>query len=376
MAKTITLSFDAEYVTAELWINGNLEASFIPNESFDLENLPISGGVLWLVPQEGVEITSAKIEDYSAAPWAPVIITPSLTDGDKKGFDLESTGFMEISSYLTDGESYEIEIDTLGEPGSPSNKTSLYNRVYLLNEEQALEFAKSPLGFIISGGSESVEINRSEFIVNLVQVPFDVSSDYILGTSKIIVADIELDLEVDTLSSDLIGLDFGEIVVSELEGNILDFVNAEYSLIIPNVDLEVEIEPHEIVGKVISIVAVIDAYNGDLTLNLYNGGEKPFKSEKNKIGRIIPTTISNAYAHQSLDLGNSSGFFNSIEGAYIKVTKEKLEEGKDINLVKDVSLVSEISGYFEVTYYEDLIGDNSEDQQAVKNILETGVLIK
>lgn len=216
---------------------------------------------LLVSPKAGTVIHSAKVDAYSDQPWKNYFrLNEVTTPANSWKGTLDSASFNN-----TDGTKPNPLTITIVATGKPQT-VSQVNQLFLMDDAKLGELAKAPM--YLPGGEGEVAFNNSLFIINLLSIPFkidpsnaDKEIDIKLGTFKIGV-------KAPLMKRDMISVDLGEITVGGMKGNALDYVAAKYELVLPYVAQPIELPPSMVVGKKITVAYKLDAYNGDITVNV------------------------------------------------------------------------------------------------------------
>ena len=137
------------------------------------------------------------------------------------------------------------------------------NNVYLINGEDLAtvnndRFVPDGLGGVRDYGN---------FILSVLELPFEVPEDYILESELIQLATLQTSVSAPKLNNDVITIDMGEITVSPEENNLLDYANTVATLHLPRID-SVVLDSNYVIGETISIEYLIDCYTGGATINV------------------------------------------------------------------------------------------------------------
>lgn len=262
---------------------------------------------------------------------------------------------------------YEIQVSS----GGGIEVIATYNRAYLVDSDIIQEFSNIPL--MPPSGDGVSRINRSDFIIALLNIPFKIPDDMVDNEANIFIGGFDTRLPAGVLKSDKLYVDLGEIVVSDLKNNSLDYDSTEYLLILPFIETTVILPPHFVVNKAISVKYVIDAYSGDLTVNVYNGEDNPIISEISGVGREIPFKTYNT---THLELGSNRGSENGVLSAYIRKSFRKVLDSDFSNLISYQGSLTNLKGYLEVENIDLQLNATSMEKEQILSMLQSGVIIK
>lgn len=246
-----------------------------------------------------------------------------------------------------------------------------YGRVYWVDSGIISEFGDIPAKIpseILGQAHDS-----TQYIVNLLNVPFKLPDELKGPSVNIVLGARDLEIPAPVIETDLIRVPLGEIIVNDLSDNSTDYVATEYDLFLPYLPDVIKLSPEWVVGKVITGEYVIDAYTGDVTVNIYNGLDIPIVTVQSSIGRAIPFRTYNTL---STEVGANQGVNNDVLSAYIRKSKQVLADGNFSNMVFDEGVVGNFSGYIQVENIDLETTATLGEQNQIKSILTNGVIIK
>lgn len=354
-SKVEAFEYDGEVRGQSLTLNADLEIT--PNNTR-----------IRIYPLPGVEIIEVKSKTPPARPHRP-----------EPTFNTEAGGFWEsttIGSNSVDvfgGGVYGVyEINAIG--GGGTEVLAPFNRIYAMDKTALEMLANVDMYQTISNeeGTTTVGVSRANFIINLLNLPFKLSPDLIVGNGDVYLGKYNTNIDAPILEGDKLELDLGKIEIDDLENSILDIEGVKLELIAPFINTLIPLEPYEVNGKVVSVKYVIDLYTGSLTVNVYNGGPLPIRSINSIIGRSIPIKVR---ADVERALGAFNGVYNGVYYAYIRRVKPDLITGNFNNLVTVNEPISGNSGYLEVLEPELNISATSSEKSEIIRLLKSGVII-
>lgn len=336
--------------------NNNVLATIPQNEPFDLS--PYGAEFPWEPSTNRIRLSIDNgeiLNIYRPVGGHAFIFTQ------EGGVWLSST----IDEINYDGE-YVVEVSSQG-----LVIVSPYNRLYLVDSEVIEQFANIPA--IVPSDEGVTSINNTDFVIALLNIPFKLDGDYLGAEIGIELGELNTGIQAPVLITDSLTINLGEIVVTGFQGNSLDYVATNYTLILPFLSVEIDLKPEYVVDKTISVEYIIDAYSGGLTVNVYNGGDSPIVSENSSIGREIPFKTYNTF---KTEIGGVSGIENRVLSAYIRVSKQEILSGEFSNFVSYEGLMNEVSGYVEVDNIDLKVSAISNEKAAIIQALANGVIIK
>lgn len=243
-----------------------------------------------------------------------------------------------------------------------------YNRVYLVDSEIISEFSN-----VVAKPPES-NIDYSDFVIRLISLPFKLDDSLSEVSAPIVLGGLVTDILAPVLSADLISIDLGVITVDGFKNNSLDFMVYEYKLFLPFTDLVIELEPKFILDGEISVMYVLDAYSGDVTVNVYSEAQtEPIKTSKIILGRTIPFKMFNDSLQSNV--GTLNGASNGVLAAYIQKIEKVVDGGEYSNTVKVEGVLRDYSGFLTVEEIEVNTKANYSEVMEIKSLLSKGVFI-
>lgn len=295
-------------------------------------------------------------------PWMPQLnLIDSVEMPGAKLIGLENSVLDNISSNPT-----TFAFNWLGEVST----VTPFNRVYLASSEVLNDLSK--INMFSRDANGTIVTNYTMYIVNLLNIGFELSDELELGESNIVLGDKDTLIETTQLKSDSLKIDLGKITIPNSDSSI-DIYSNSFELFLPFVEQTIALEPYECLGKVIGVEYVLDVYTGGLTINLYDG-DTHFKSVKTTIGRNVPIKL---LTEINSSLSPESGVDNPLDTAYIRRTRPELVTGDYYNLISKTGVIGpHYKGYLKVDNIELNSGAPSSVKDDIINLLSRGVIIK
>lgn len=336
-----------------------------------------------VIPQ-GEVVTIPNDTEPAVNPWEPptiyiIRISPN-GEGDISGVvadpsaPIEQATMGDTRNWLWESwdsnADYVVSVDAGG--GAIINPAP-YNRVYVVDAEIIAEFG-SVSAFVVNGdGTYNELFNNTDYIVALLNIPFKLPDEVIGAEETVKLGKVDTEILAPKVESDIIRIPIGEIEVSGLQNNSIDYLATEYVLVLPYILETITLEPEWVIGKVISVEYLIDSYSGGLTVNVFNGEDYPVTSISSSIGRMIPfkTLLTNP-----TETGASMGAYNDTFTAYIRVSRNEVIEGEFSNLVSVEGTISGQLGYVEVENIELDVNALAGEKAMIVQALSGGVIIK
>jgi hypothetical protein len=246
---------------------------------------------------------------------------------------------------------------------------SPYNRVYKVDAGIIQNFSD------IIARPPGSEVNLSDYVVTLLSIPFEIPSEFVGTEAPIVLGEVITQVEAPILTTDLLPISLGEIVVAGFVGNSLDYVATDYTLVLPYVADEITLEPQWVVNETVSVQYVLDAYSGNLTINVFSTAQSaPVHTYKSSLGRVIPFKMFGDKMESSM--GSIQGVDNGVLSAYIRVQRKVLTQGEFSNLVTLEVKLGELQGFVSVENVNLVCGGTASEKQEVIRQLKNGVYIK
>lgn len=243
-----------------------------------------------------------------------------------------------IPGGIVDGINTTISVDT----GALPVNLMPANRSYYVDSQNLADFQNIPVA-----APEDGKPNLTDYIVSLIAIPFKLSEEtYADIDSDIKIANIETGIEAPEMLTDLITVSLGKIEITDFNNNSLDFLACSYSLVLPFVVDVIQLDPNQVVGKIISAEFVLDIYSGEVTINVYNGGTSPIHSLKSSLGRQIPIRLALA---GDKDIGSIQGVSNGVLTAYIRKENRLISDGDFGNTITVERPINLVRGFVRIT---------------------------
>ena len=309
-------------------------------------------------PNNDAEVLGVSVSD-NTQPWAPGI-SFSLVEGFySANIDLSAYG---------NGDLATITADVIGGIGPVT--LSPFNVLFLLNNEKLVDLSKVNIYRNDSGGT-SERVNESEYVINLLSIPFEFPVDSIGPDIEIDMGSLQTGVIAPRINIDIVTIQVGNITVGDLKNNSLDFYETTYELFLPFVSESIQLDYFDVIDKIINITYVLDCYTGDVTVNVSNGGNELISSFKAETGREIPIQL---FGEASRQLTGFMGLYNDVKSAFIRKTSPELVESS-YNLVSKNGNLTDVFGYVEVENINLKTSANLVEKTEILSILSNGVYI-
>lgn len=335
---------------------------------------PLSGYVL--DPNDGMN----AISDYLTNSTWNFEISP-----DRKLGTLTITGAI-LDGYLDyKFNSLTAPIDVPdNDPNPIDNIKRGVNNIYLLDREKARQ-VMSKAFFIATEGANNPDgistqfFDMSEYIINLINVPFPIDPKYIIGDTNVKIISYDTGIIGTEINTDTLIIDMGFIDVPKINNDLTDFDNVKAVLHLPYGN-EITLNPPDIIGYKINIEYWLNVYNGKAVINVYSSktGEI-IQSQKVDLGVNVPfnktsgTVPKNNSFNQIDDVG-----YNGLNYAYVEIKQYDilLKDGVFTAPILDESILTDVKGFIDVENIDLKVNATLNEKSDILNLLKNGVIIK
>lgn len=229
--------------------------------------------------------------------------------------------------------------------------------------------------FITIAGSET-PFDYGQYILSVLQFPFDIPADQILPAENIQLANRQLSVSANKLSTDKIKIDLGEIVVPDTYGNMLSFANTSAVIHLP-LSPSIVLDLQYVIGQTLGVYYLLDCYTGIATINITSTKlAAVISSTQVNIGVRVPYMADSYTAPENT--GVVAGGNNGVKIPYIELISHDaiLPNGFFTVPVVDETLISNQSGYIKVDNVELETSALGNEKAQIISLLNSGVIIK
>ena len=307
-------------------------------------------------------------DDYNT-----VYLTYVLSDNDQTAtftvVDSALTPLGAMSGTISDYGSFSFIVSTRIETPSVVGK----NNVYKINNDTLTQVNKER--FTIIAGSDTT-YDYGQYILSVLQLPFDIPDNIIGGSSAIQLADKTLTANGEKLLDDVIKVDLGTITVPNAHNNMLDFAGTQAIIhlpLAPSIVLELEY----VIGQTLGVYYLLDCYTGKATINITSTKlDGVISSTQVDIGVRIPY-MANSYTEPE-NTGVVAGGNNGVKIPYIELISHEaiLPHGFFTVPVVDETIINGQTGYIKVDNVELVTGALGNEKAQIISLLNSGVIIK
>lgn len=224
---------------------------------------------------------------------------------------------------------------------------------------------------------EMVLDSFTNYIINVIELPFRLHDDILEDSSKIVVGRYRSETSATRINTDSVHVNVGEIVVPKIYNNSMDYLNTTAYIYLPYME-RVELDLHYCIGETISIEYIISLYDGTVTCNLTSSKiNGVFMSKQFKVGRTIPFVIKEGGVQGDL-MTQTEGLNNGIITPIIEIVRNNKFETDSpyIQDVIDYVTLQDCSGFVKVERVDLVCSGTSSERNSIIQLLEGGVIIK
>jgi len=247
--------------------------------------------------------------------------------------------------------------------------TGGFTNIYKADYTNLLKFSNEVL--VKMNGSNQQVYDVKPYISNLVMIPFNVPSG---ENSAIVAGNTAFTTQLPTVENNYLTVDLGNIIVNGQYQNGYDYYQVKTRLVLPYTD-QVDLDPKHVINKTVSIKYAVNVINGDTTINLYNGDDLFFSKQVN-LASEIPFISKDNNGSQYVVINQLKTMFrNAVQQAYIIIEQPTPVLNLDYYPTDEKGMLKDYTGNVKASLLFNM-NINSNDLNALQNLLETGVQIK
>lgn len=250
--------------------------------------------------------------------------------------------------------------------------TGGFTNIYKADYTNLLKFSNEVIVKITGGTGGGVQsYDVTPYINNLIMLPFNVPT----GEKSTIVAGNEtFTTQLPTVDNSYLTVDLGKIKVDEQYKNGFDYYQVKTRLMLPYTNM-IELDPKHVINQTVSIKYIVNVVNGDTTINLSNNDDLFYSNQVN-LASEIPFISSATKGSQYTVINQLKTVFrNSIKQAYIIIEQPTPVLNSDFYPTNEKGTLKGYTGNVKASLLNNM-DINSNELNALQNILETGVKIK
>lgn len=250
--------------------------------------------------------------------------------------------------------------------------TGGFTNIYKADYTNLLKFSNEVIVKITGGTGGGVQsYDVTPYINNLIMLPFNVPT----GEKSTIVAGNEtFTTQLPTVDNNYLTVDLGKIKVDEQYKNGFDYYQVKTRLMLPYTKM-IELDPKHVINQTVSIQYIVNVVNGDTTINLSNNADLFYSNQVN-LASEIPFISSATKGSQYTVINQLKTVFrNSIKQAYIIIEQPTPVLNSDFYPTNEKGTLKGYTGNVKASLLNNM-DINSNELNALQNLLETGVKIK
>ena len=247
------------------------------------------------------------------------------------------------------------------------------NNVYLIDGDILAQVNKER--FVTITGSDQ-PYDYGQFILSVLQFPFNIPAADILGKEAIQLADKSLTPTANKLANDNIKIDLGVITVPNTHNNMLDFAGTNAILHLPLAP-SIVVDLEYVIGQTLGVYYILDMYTGNATINLtstkLNG---VISTTQVDIGVKVPYMAAAYVAPENT--GVIAGGQNGVKIPYIELISHDaiLPDGFYTIPIVDESTIGAQSGFIKIDNVDLVTSALGNEKAEIISMLSSGVIIK
>ena len=249
--------------------------------------------------------------------------------------------------------------------------TGGFTNIYKADYTNLLKFSNEVIVKITGGQGAIQSYDVTPYINNLIMLPFNVPT----GEKSTIVAGNEtFTTQLPTVDNNYLTVDLGKIKVDEQYKNGFDYYQVKTRLMLPYTNM-IELDPKHVINQTVSIKYIVNVVNGDTTINLSNNDDLFYSNQVN-LASEIPFISSATKGSQYTVINQLKTLFrNSIKQAYIIIEQPTPVLNSDFYPTNEKGTLKGYTGNVKASLLNNM-DINSNELNALQNLLETGVKIK
>lgn len=271
-------------------------------------------------------------------------------------------------------------IHCLTEQTAPIDVLGGVNNVYKVDADIMKALTKERFFTTNSGTDGSyMTFDYGQFIINLMQLPFSLPQENIIGSEPIQLAQLETSVPAPMINTDRIEYDLGSITISGEHDNLLDYSTKQAILHLPFSD-PIILDNQYVIDETITVKLTINLYTGMGTYNIYSTAiDEVILTKTVSLGVNIP--LANFYSSDPKQILTSSLEWsgdNKLRIAYIELvdTNSDLNSGFFNTPIMDDVILSEVTGFFTVINANLSLRATSSEKSQIQSMLQSGVIYK
>ena len=250
--------------------------------------------------------------------------------------------------------------------------TGGFTNIYKADYTNLLKFSNEVIVRITGGTGGGVQsYDVTPYINNLIMLPFNVPTG---DKSTIVAGNQTFTTQLPTVDNNYLTVDIGKIKVDEQYKNGFDYYQVKTRLMLPYTNM-IELDPKHVINQTVSIQYIVNVVNGDTTINLSNHDDLFYSTQVNLASEIPFISSANKGSQYTVINQLKTVFRNSIKQAYIIIEQPTPVLNSDFYPTNEKGTLKGYTGNVKASLLNNM-DINSNDLNALQNLLETGVKIK
>lgn len=270
------------------------------------------------------------------------------------------------------GSGYEITItgDFSNQTPTPTNPTGTNSiHIYQLDDDTLTKFSTDAIQYY-QGGNNQTGYDFQKFITQLYKLPFAIPNTESEGTTNILTGWYTINQPARKIKNTHYILNLGTIKVVNVNNNGFDHNVASCTLYLPYVS-PIKVQYETILNHNLNVKYDTDLLAGKTTVNIFVDDKLLYTLQTNINENLDLYNIYNDSINGTL----SSILNNTLDHCYIKVEYYKPIENLVSYETNEHGTLKDYKGYLQTKNTIVSCGTN-EEQQAITQLLEQGVIIK
>jgi hypothetical protein len=325
----------------------------------------VTGNRKFYIDQTNQNVTSIRHFGFDDDTGDMFNLNYALSDNDQTATFTVIDNSGNISGYGFDSFKVSTRIETTSVIGNNNVYKITNDTLALVNKER----------FTIIAGSNA-KYDYGQYILSVLQFPFDIPDNIIGGSSAIQLADKTLTANGVKLLDDVIKVDLGTITVPNTHNNMLDFAGTQAIIHLPRAP-SIVLELEYVIGQTLGVYYLLDCYTGTATINITSTKlEGVISSTQVDIGVRVPY-MADSYTPPE-NIGVVAGGDNGVKSPYIELIRHDsiLPNGFFTVPVVDETIINNQTGYIKVDNVELVTGALGNEKEQIISLLNSGVIIK
>lgn len=256
----------------------------------------------------------------------------------------------------------------------PVKQVSGFNYVYSVDRTILKSLASERFEIFTSEDKSTFDvIDLGQYIINVLEIPFNIPSEMLDVEKPIILGHKILNTKAIEIINDELIINIGDIEVPHIYNNSYDYINTDVNLYLPYTT-SIPLNSDFVIGETISISYIIDVYSGNNTINISSTKNEIIVSENVQLGKEIPFLNGKS---NDIMFNNKSVYSlnNGIKQAFIEVSRNTPINNIYSNIITECVQLKFLTGFISVDEIDLKIKGTLEEKQNIETLLKNGVYI-